>query len=142
MSATGADSTGSGKTFPTEAPQVSTVVQFATAESSVPVNIFTGTLQDIIGFTNTQVQILVDNGFYNQESVMYWKFTNIKEWCQLKSKIPASCGEVNYENRKIECLQSLDCCLTGFMLRGKIIDLNSFKTDILSDAIEKSQIDF
>ena len=46
MSATGADSTGMGENPPTEAPQVSMVVQ-------VSVNIFRGTLQGIIGFTST-----------------------------------------------------------------------------------------
>ena len=71
MPATGADSTGVGKKFPTDAPQVSMVVQ-------VPVNIFTGTLQGIIGFTSTQVRILVDNGYDRQQSVIYWKFTDIK----------------------------------------------------------------
>ena len=48
--ATGADSTGVGGNLPIEAPQVSTVVQ-------VPVNIFTGTLQGILGFTSTQVRV-------------------------------------------------------------------------------------
>ena len=52
MSATGADSSGVYENFPIEAPQVSTVVQFATAEPSVQVNISTGILQDILGFTN------------------------------------------------------------------------------------------
>ena len=56
MPETGADSTGVGKTFPTDAPQVSMVVQ-------VPVNIFTGTLQGVIGFTSTQVRIFVDDGY-------------------------------------------------------------------------------
>ena len=60
-----------GENPPTEAPQVSTVVQ-------VPVNIFTGTLQGIRGFTNAQVQVLVNNGYYSQESVLYWKFIDIK----------------------------------------------------------------
>ena len=57
--ATGEDSTGVGENPPTGAPQVSTVVQ-------VPVNIFTGTLQGIIGFTNTQVQVLVNDGYESQ----------------------------------------------------------------------------
>ena len=48
MPETGADSTGVGENPATEAPQVSTVVQ-------VPVNIFTGTFQVILGFTSTQV---------------------------------------------------------------------------------------
>ena len=74
MPETGADSTGVGENLPTEAPQVSTVVQ-------VPVNIFTGTLQGILGFTSTKVRVLVDNGYDIQESVFYWKFTYIKDLC-------------------------------------------------------------
>ena len=71
MPETGADSTGVGENLPTEAPQVSKVVQ-------VPVNIFTGTLQGILGFTSTQVQVLVGDGYDSQESIIYWKFKYIK----------------------------------------------------------------
>ena len=48
-----------GENPPTEAPQVSTDVQ-------VPVNIFTGTLQSILGFASTQVWVLVDDGYASQ----------------------------------------------------------------------------
>ena len=68
----GAGSTGVGEIPPTEAPQVSTVVQ-------VPVNIFLETLQGILVFTSTQAWVLVDNGYDIQDSVLYWKFTDIKE---------------------------------------------------------------
>ena len=57
MPVTGAYSAGVGENTPTEAPQVSTVVQVATAAPSVPVNIFTGVLQGIPGFTSTQVNV-------------------------------------------------------------------------------------
>ena len=70
MQATGVDSTEVGENPPTEAPQVSMVVH-------VPVNIFTGTLQGILGFTSTHVWVLVDDGYDIQESVLYWKFTDI-----------------------------------------------------------------
>ena len=83
----------SGWNPPTEAPQVSTVVQ-------VPVNIFTRTLQGIIGFTSTQVRVLVDYGYDIQESVLYWKFSYIKEWCQIKDKTHESPGGVSYGDRK------------------------------------------
>ena len=83
MPATGADSIVVGENTPTEVPQVSTVVQ-------VPVNIFTGKLQGILGFTSTQVRVLVNDGYARHDSVLYWKFIDIKEWCQLKVKIPAS----------------------------------------------------
>ena len=59
MPATGSDSTVVGENPSTEAPQVSKVVQ-------VPVNIFTGTLQGTLGFTNTQVRFLVDYRYDSQ----------------------------------------------------------------------------
>ena len=86
---TGVDSIGVGENPPIEAPQVSMVVQ-------VPVNIFTGTLQGTLGFTSTQVWILLVNGYDSQESVLYWDFSDIKEWCQIKSNIPVIRGGISY----------------------------------------------
>ena len=119
----------------TETLQVSTVVHFT-------VNIFTGTIKDIIGFTSTQVRVLVDDGYDSQEYILYWKFTDIKKWFQIKAKIPASCGGASYGYRKIKCLQALDWWVIHLTLRGKIIYLNKFKTDIIADAIEDYQLDF
>ena len=126
MSETGVYSTGEGENPPIEAPQVSTVVQVAISTPSVPFNIFAGTLQGIIGFTITQVRVLVDDRYDSQESVIYWKFTDIKEWCRLKSKIPARRCGLYYRDRKIKCLQELAWWVTDLTLRGKIIDLNHF----------------
>ena len=141
MSATGSDKTREGVDPPTEAPQVSMVVQVATAASSVTSNIFTGKLQGVIGFTVTQVWVLVDDGYDSQKLVLYFIFAYVKDWCQLKSRISASCSGVSYGDRNIKCLQALDLWVTYLTLRGKIIDLNKFKTDIISDAIEESWID-
>ena len=127
ISATGTDSTRVYKNLTTEAQRVSTVVQVTMAVPSVPINIFTGTLQDILGFTNTQVQVLVDDGYVIQESVMYWKFTDIKEWCQLKSNIPEIRGGISYGDRKIKHLQSLAWWVMDFPLWDKFIDLNNLK---------------
>ena len=71
ISATGADLTGVQENPPKEAPQVSTVVKVATDKPSVAVNIFMGTLQGIIGFTITQVHILVDDRYVSHDSVIY-----------------------------------------------------------------------
>ena len=59
MSETGSGSTGVYKNLSAKAPQISTVVQVTTAVTSDPVNIFTGTLQGILGFTITQVWVFV-----------------------------------------------------------------------------------
>ena len=91
----GSDSTGVGENPPTEVSKVSTVVQ-------VPLNLFMGTLQGILGFTSTHVRVLVDDGYGSQEFILYWKFTDIKEWCQIKAKIPASHGGASYGDRKIK----------------------------------------
>ena len=107
--ATGANSTGVGENVPIEAPQVSAVVQ-------APVSIFTGTLRGIIGLTSAQVRVWVDDGYDSQESVIYWKFTSIKEWCQITSKIPAIRGGVYCGDRKIKCLQALACWVTYLKL--------------------------
>ena len=87
---------------PTEVPKVSMVVQVATATTSVPANIFTGTLEVILGFTNIQVWVLVNEGYASQESVLYWKFIDIKYWCQLKSKIYAILSGISYGDKKIK----------------------------------------
>ena len=49
---------------------------------------------------------------------------------------------VSYGDRKIKCLQLLAWWLVYLTLQGKIIDLNSFKTDIIDDAITKSRVYF
>ena len=84
----------------------------------------------------------MDDGYDSQESVLYWKFIDINEWCQLKFKIPASRIGVSYEDKKRKCLQALFWWVTDLMLRGNIIDINNFETDILAYAIEESWIYF
>ena len=74
MPSTGAYSTGVGENPPTVAPQFLRFVQ-------VLFNIFTGTIQGILGFTSNQVLVLVDDGYESQESVLYLEFIDIKEWC-------------------------------------------------------------
>ena len=84
----------------------------------------------------------MDNGYDIQESVLYRKFTDIKEWYQLKSKIPESRGGEYYGDRNINRLQALAWWVTHLTLRGKVIDLNNFKADIIDGAIGESRIYF
>ena len=77
----------------------------------------------------------MEDGNYRQESVIYWEFTYIKEWCRLKFKIPAIGGGVSYGYRNIKCLQALAWWVTDLTQRSKIIDLYFLKTDILADTI-------
>ena len=100
------------------------------------------TLQGIFGFTNTQVRILVDDGYDSQQLVLHQKFTDIKDWCQLEVNIPAIRSGVYYRDSNIKLLQALAWWVTDLTLRGKTININNFKTDFLADFIEESCIDF
>ena len=66
------------RNLPTEATQVSTVVKVAMDAPSVLANIFTGILKGILGFTITQVSVFVVNRYDIEDSVLYWKFTDIE----------------------------------------------------------------
>ena len=95
-----------------------------------------------MGFTITQVQVLVDNKYDSQGSILYGKITDIKKWCQLKSKIPLIRDGLSYGDRKINCLHALDLWVKDLTLWGRIIDINNFKTDIIADTFEESWLDF
>ena len=94
MSESGAESQEAGHNPPTCGPKVSTMVQGEVASevstnlakvlTTVPTNVFTETLQGTLGFTTAQIKALVEDGYDTQEALLYWKFIDIKEWCQLK----------------------------------------------------------
>ena len=84
----------------------------------------------------------MDNGYDRKEFVLYCEFTDIKEWYHLKAKIPEIPGGVSYGDSNIKFLQALAWWVTYLTLQGIIIDLNDFKTDMISYAIEESRIDF
>ena len=108
----------------------------------VPTNVFRGTIQGTIGFTTDQIEVLAEDGYDTQESVLYWKFIDIKECYHLKSSIHASRGGISVGDRKTKCLQELDWWVTYLIMQGKNIDWNNFKSDILRDAIEEYRLDF
>ena len=84
--------------------------------TQVPTKSFTGTIQGTLGFTTVQVKVLVEGGYDTQEAVLFWKFTYVKEWCQLKSKIPVSRGCISYGDIKINFLQALVWWVTDLTL--------------------------
>ena len=82
----------------------------------VPTNVFVGTLQGTLGFANYHIKVLVEDGYDTQEAVLFWKFTYVKQWCQLKSKIPVSRGCISYGDIKINFLQALVWWVTDLTL--------------------------
>ena len=148
MSETGTNASAADQNPPTDAPQVSTVehgsgysqastnpVQVSTP---VPTNVFTVTLQVTLDFTTAQIKALVKEEYFKQDAVLYWKFRDIKEWFQLKSKIPVRRSGTFSRDGTIKCLQELAWWVIDLILWGKDINLNNFISDVLSDAIEES----
>ena len=105
-------------------------------------NVFMGTLQGILGVTTSHIQVLVEDGYDTQESVLYWKFIDINEWWHLRYKIHVIYGGISFRDRKIKCLQALAWWLMNLTLLGKNNDLNRFKSDVLFDKVEDSQLKF
>ena len=101
-----------------------------------------GTLQGILGVTTSHIQVLVEDGYDTQESVLYWKFIDINEWWHLRYKIDVICSSISFRDRKIKCLQALAWWLMNLTLLGKNNDLNRFKSDVLFDKVEDSQLKF
>ena len=60
----------------------------------------------------------------------------------MKYKIPTSHSGIYFGYIKIKFLQALVWWVIYLTLQGKNIDLNHFKSDVLSDAIEYSRINF
>ena len=84
--------------------------------------------------------ISLEDRYDTQEALLYWKFIDIKEWCQLKYKMILSRGGKSFRDRKIKCLQALAWWATNMILQGKKIDLNHFKSDVMYEAIEEFRL--
>ena len=113
---------------PAVSSNVSTVVQGAGDSQSsrnpaqvlttVPTNVFTRTLQGTLGFTTSQVRVLVEDIYDTQDELLCWKFTDLKYWCYLKPRIPVIRGSISFRYRSINSLQALDWWVIDLMIRG------------------------
>ena len=126
MSAPGAAIPQADENLPPDAPQDAVIGQKAGSPQAgrnpkhvappVTVNVFTRALQNTLGLSNTQMRVLSEDGYGTTYTILYWKFTDIRDWCQLKAKLPVSCGGLYSGDRKIKCLQSLACWMTDLTL--------------------------
>ena len=84
------------------------------------------------------MRVLAEYRYGARETVLYWKFSDIKQWCDLKSKTTMSHGCISFGDINIKCLKVIAWWLTDLILWGKFMELNDFSGDIMSDVIEKS----
>ena len=64
------------------------------SQDSLLTEVFTRILQDTLGFTTSEDWILAEDGYETQVTVLYWKFTKIRYWFQLKFRIPVIHGGI------------------------------------------------
>ena len=127
---------GKGSGYPTVARN-----RIPVASQSVAI-CFMGTLLKTLRLSDGQVWLLVDDGYNESDTVLYWRFNDIRKWCELKDKIPESQVGLAYGYNKIKHLQSIAWRLTEIIIRGKSIDLNQFSCDILVGVIEESHTEY
>ena len=106
MSESGSESLEVDHNTPTYAPNVLVAVQGSgdsqaghnPSQVATPgaTNIFMSALQGTLGVYTAQVWVLSEDGYDTQDTVMYWKFIEIRYWCQLKSKIPVIRGGTHF----------------------------------------------
>ena len=114
--------------LPIDAPKILVVVQGAGASQAgqnpmqlsppVSTNFFMRTLQGTLGFTTAQVQSLAEDRYDTQGILLYWKFIEIREFCQLKYNIPVISSCIAFRDRKIKFLHALAWWVTDIMLWG------------------------
>ena len=68
----------------------------------------------------------MEDRYDTKNTVIYWKLSDIRDWCQLKENIPMINGGLYFGDRRIKCLQALVWCGTDFTLWFKPIEVNNF----------------
>ena len=104
---------------------------------------FGNVLRNICAFTQRQVDVLINDGYNTADALYNWKFNDIREWCELKSKISAARGGASYGDRKIKCLQAMAWWITDRELRGIPFNIVlDFSIVELQDAIEEARLEY
>ena len=80
-------------------------------------------LTGVMGFTDRQRTALISEGYDTARSLIHWKYNEIRDWCETKSKLSTQRGGENYGDRRIRNLQALAWWCTDCSLRGLPLDI-------------------
>ena len=105
-------------------------------------NIFSDILKDDLGFLESHIKVLVDEGYDCISTLSYWKYGHIRSWCELKAKVNLNRGGITFGDRKIKSLQVLYWWVTDMALRGRNIFKNEFNELTLEESIEEAKLDY
>ena len=85
-------------------------------------NLFTSTLYSTLGFSNEQVQVLVEDLLDTHDTIMNWNFADIRNGCPSKAMIHVIYGCLYFVYIKIKVFLALSWCVYDMTMRGKNID--------------------
>ena len=83
-------------------------------------------IKQVFNFTRDQSGTLILDGYDNAQSVIHWKFDNVRNWDIDKAKLAATRGRCSYGDMRIKCLQGLICWITYMMMLGNPVVLVDF----------------
>ena len=75
------------------------------------------------------------------DTIIYWKYNEIHELCNTKSKLSRTTGESPYGDRKIKYIKSLTWCATNLTLRGEHIDPSDFDANLMEYFIDEAKLE-
>ena len=99
-------------------------------------------LENTLNFTQRQIEILTEDGYNSIGTLVYWKHKDVREWCELKTKLLANRGGVTYGDRRIKCLQGLAWWATDLTLRGHNINLDDFDNEAMIASVEDAALEY
>ena len=76
------------------------------------------------------------------DTIIYWKYNEIHELCNTKSKLSRTTGESPYGDRKIKYIKSLTWCATNLTLRGEHIDPSDFDANLMEYCIDEAKLEY
>ncbi len=119
------------------------VVGAAVAAAVQDAQDFANVLSNVCAFTARQIDVLVNDGYNTADALYNWKYKDIREWCEHKTKLSQQRGGTPYGDRKIKCLQALAWWITDRELRGVGFNIVAdFNIVELQDAIEESRLEY
>jgi hypothetical protein len=100
-------------------------------------------LDDVCRLTETQRDVLVNDGYDTARSLVHWNYKSIRNWCESKCKLALNRGGCTYGDRKIKCIQALAYWCTNAYLQGKPLDIEGeYDDDAQDEAIIESELDY
>ena len=104
---------------------------------------FQNCLEQILNYSRSQINTLINDGFESALDVIGWKYKEVKDWCEAKTKLAQNRGGCIYGEVRVRNLQGLVWWCNDRHLRGRALDLeNEFDINALAMARDEAKLDY